>query len=114
MICRKPTEKMSLLYEVLKSYSCLVGIIVLFSDACERIIIIIYDTMTFRHDLKGLLISFSFLFLFSFLIVIKYISGGPGSGKGTQCAMIVEHFGFAHLSAGDLLRDEIKSGSENG
>ena len=55
-----------------------------------------------------------FLFLFSFLIVIKYISGGPGSGKGTQCAMIVEHFGFTHLSAGDLLRDEIKSGSENG
>lgn len=28
--------------------------------------------------------------------------------------MIVEHFGFTHLSAGDLLRAEIKSGSENG
>jgi len=41
-------------------------------------------------------------------------SGGPGSGKGTQCANIVEHFGFIHLSAGDLLRAEIKSGSENG
>ena len=41
-------------------------------------------------------------------------SGGPGSGKGTQCANIVEHFGFTHLSAGDLLRAEIKSGSENG
>jgi dephospho-CoA kinase len=40
--------------------------------------------------------------------------GGPGSGKGTQCANIVEHFGFTHLSAGDLLRAEIKSGSENG
>jgi UMP-CMP kinase len=26
----------------------------------------------------------------------------------------VEHFGFTHLSAGDLLRAEIKSGSENG
>uniref|UniRef100_A0A0D9WN14 Chalcone--flavanone isomerase n=1 Tax=Leersia perrieri TaxID=77586 RepID=A0A0D9WN14_9ORYZ len=34
--------------------------------------------------------------------------------KGTQCSNIVEHFGFTHLSAGDLLRQEIKSGSENG
>ncbi|CAI9770389.1 unnamed protein product [Fraxinus pennsylvanica] len=41
-------------------------------------------------------------------------TGGPGSGKGTQCANIVEHFGYTHLSAGDLLRAEIKSGSENG
>ena len=40
--------------------------------------------------------------------------GGPGSGKGTQCAYIVEHYGYTHLSAGDLLRAEIKSGSENG
>ena len=33
--------------------------------------------------------------------------GGPGSGKGTQCARIVENFGFIHLSAGDLLRKEV-------
>ena len=43
-----------------------------------------------------------------------FLTGGPGSGKGTQCANIVEHYGFSHLSAGDLLRAEIKSGSENG
>lgn len=55
-----------------------------------------------------------------FLIEVDYWSnndngtGGPGSGKGTQCANLVEHFGFTHLSAGDLLRAEIKSGSENG
>lgn len=42
------------------------------------------------------------------------MTGGPGSGKGTQCTNIVDHFGFTHLSAGDLLRAEIKSGSENG
>lgn len=41
-------------------------------------------------------------------------SGGPGSGKGTQCEKIVETFGFTHLSAGDLLRKEISSNSENG
>ncbi|CAL9750643.1 unnamed protein product [Musa acuminata subsp. burmannicoides] len=47
-------------------------------------------------------------------ITVVFVLGGPGSGKGTQCAKIVENFGFTHLSAGDLLRAEIKSGSENG
>lgn len=42
------------------------------------------------------------------------LSGGPGSGKGTQCEKIVEAFGFKHLSAGDLLRKEIVSNSEYG
>ncbi|KAL3647449.1 hypothetical protein CASFOL_008417 [Castilleja foliolosa] len=42
------------------------------------------------------------------------VTGGPGSGKGTQCTRIVETFGFTHLSAGDLLRKEISSNSENG
>ena len=40
--------------------------------------------------------------------------GGPGAGKGTQCGKIVEEYKYAHLSAGDLLRAERKSGSENG
>ncbi|KMT18559.1 hypothetical protein BVRB_2g026930 [Beta vulgaris subsp. vulgaris] len=47
-------------------------------------------------------------------ITVIFVLGGPGSGKGTQCANIVENFGYTHLSAGDLLRAEIKSGSENG
>lgn len=33
-------------------------------------------------------------------------TGGPGAGKGTQCAKLVEAFGLVHLSAGDLLREE--------
>ncbi|KAB5526806.1 hypothetical protein DKX38_020653 [Salix brachista] len=45
---------------------------------------------------------------------VVFVLGGPGSGKGTQCANIVKHFGYTHLSAGDLLRAEMKSGSENG
>ncbi|KAL3521435.1 hypothetical protein ACH5RR_019584 [Cinchona calisaya] len=45
---------------------------------------------------------------------ITFVLGGPGSGKGTQCARIVENFGFTHLSAGDLLRHEISSNSKNG
>ena len=32
---------------------------------------------------------------------------GPGSGKGTQCAKMVDKYGLAHLSAGDLLREEV-------
>lgn len=40
------------------------------------------------------------------------LSGGPGSGKGTQCEKIVENYGFTHLSAGDLLRREIASNGE--
>lgn len=40
--------------------------------------------------------------------------GGPGCGKGTQCDKIVQKYGFTHLSSGDLLRDEVASGSERG
>ena len=51
-------------------------------------------------------------------MIIKFffhvLSGGPGSGKGTQCAKIVETFGFKHLSAGDLLRREIACNSKYG
>lgn len=44
-----------------------------------------------------------------------FVLGGPGSGKGTQCAKLVEEFGFVHLSAGDLLRAERNTpGSEHG
>lgn len=45
---------------------------------------------------------------------VIFVLGGPGCGKGTQCANIVQQFGYTHLSAGDLLRAEIKSGSGNG
>jgi len=45
---------------------------------------------------------------------VFFVMGGPGSGKGTQCAKLVEQFGFVHLSAGDLLRQEVSSGSEVG
>lgn len=47
-------------------------------------------------------------------VPIIWVLGGPGSGKGTQCAKIVEKFGFSHFSTGDLLRDEVASGSEKG
>ncbi|KAJ2718911.1 bifunctional uridylate/adenylate kinase [Coemansia sp. Benny D115] len=37
---------------------------------------------------------------------VVFVLGGPGSGKGTNSAKLVEDFGFVHLSAGDLLREE--------
>ena len=42
------------------------------------------------------------------------IFGAPGSGKGTQSEVLIEQFGFDHISTGDLLRAEIKQGSELG
>ncbi|XP_034102731.1 adenylate kinase isoenzyme 1 isoform X1 [Drosophila nasuta] len=47
-------------------------------------------------------------------VPIIWILGGPGCGKGTQCAKIVEKYGFTHLSSGDLLREEVASGSDKG
>jgi len=45
---------------------------------------------------------------------VVFVLGGPGAGKGTQCGKIVEEHGYVHLSAGDLLRAERKSGSAQG
>jgi len=42
------------------------------------------------------------------------IFGAPGSGKGTQSDILVEKYGFDHISTGDVLRAEIKAGSELG
>lgn len=42
------------------------------------------------------------------------IFGAPGSGKGTQSERIVEQFGLNHISTGDVLRAEIKNGTELG
>jgi UMP-CMP kinase len=45
---------------------------------------------------------------------VIFVLGGPGAGKGTQCANIVKTYNFLHLSAGDLLRAEMNSGSQYG
>jgi adenylate kinase len=38
----------------------------------------------------------------------------PGAGKGTQAAKLAEHYGIAHLSSGELLRQEIAADTEIG
>ena len=41
-------------------------------------------------------------------------SGGPGSGKGTQCDKVCVKYGYTHMSTGDLLRFEVMSGTPRG
>ena len=42
------------------------------------------------------------------------IFGAPGSGKGTYSDEIVARYGMGHISTGDVLRSEIKNGTELG
>lgn len=42
------------------------------------------------------------------------ILGRQGSGKGTQCVRLVEHYGTVHVSTGDMLRAAIAEGTELG
>ncbi|KAL3233587.1 Uridylate kinase [Nakaseomyces bracarensis] len=48
-------------------------------------------------------------------VSVIFVLGGPGAGKGTQCAKLVRDYKFVHLSAGDLLRaEQNREGSEFG
>ena len=42
------------------------------------------------------------------------IFGAPGAGKGTQSDLLIEKYGLGHISTGDVLRSEIKKGTELG
>ena len=42
------------------------------------------------------------------------LMGAPGSGKGTQAALIVKELGLPHISTGDLLRAAVAAGTELG
>merc|ERR1711962_810481 len=46
---------------------------------------------------------------------IIFVLGGPGAGKGTICEHLNKSYGFHHLSAGELLRQEMRrEGSQYG
>lgn len=40
--------------------------------------------------------------------------GPPGVGKGTQAKLLAENINYVHLSTGNILREEVKKGSELG
>ena len=37
-------------------------------------------------------------------ITVIFVLGGPGAGKGTQCAKLVDNFSFSHLSGLPLVK----------
>ena len=40
--------------------------------------------------------------------------GAPGCGKGTQAQRLKAHYGIEHVSTGEVIRDEIRRGTELG
>ena len=42
------------------------------------------------------------------------IFGAPGSGKGTQSQLLIDKYNLKHVSTGEILREEIKMGTELG
>lgn len=40
--------------------------------------------------------------------------GSPGSGKGTQAQFLKKHYGIAHISTGDMLRERVALGDALG
>ncbi|OGC35511.1 adenylate kinase [candidate division WOR-1 bacterium RIFOXYB2_FULL_48_7] len=46
--------------------------------------------------------------------MILIFLGPPGSGKGTQAKMLAEKTKIPHISVGDILRDEVRKGSDLG
>lgn len=53
-------------------------------------------------------------YIVSFFMLNIVIFGAPGSGKGTQSELMIKKYGLKHISTGDLLRAEIKAGTELG
>ena len=44
----------------------------------------------------------------------RLIMGPAGSGKGTMAKLIIEEFGVAHISTGDMLRENVKNDTSLG
>lgn len=40
--------------------------------------------------------------------------GAPGAGKGTQASLLAARYGFAHISTGDIFRENIKHSTKIG
>lgn len=40
--------------------------------------------------------------------------GPPGAGKGTQAEKLIKKYGFNHISTGEVIRDQIRKGTELG
>ncbi|XP_053154583.1 adenylate kinase isoenzyme 1-like isoform X3 [Hemicordylus capensis] len=46
--------------------------------------------------------------------IIIFMVGGPGCGKGVQCARLADKYNFYHVAIGDLLREEASRATSKG
>jgi adenylate kinase len=46
--------------------------------------------------------------------VAMVLFGSPGSGKGTQAKFLIRWLGIPHISTGDMLREQVRCGTELG
>ena len=56
--------------------------------------------------------AFCFLLFFLLPATDRRFSGGPGVGKGTQCAKMAKDLGVVHLSIGEVLRSTASTNQE--
>ncbi|CAO2641030.1 Adenylate kinase isoenzyme 1 [Lemmus lemmus] len=47
-------------------------------------------------------------------LLIVFVVGGPGCGKGTQCRNMATKYGFCHVGLGQLLREEAQRSTKRG
>ena len=68
------------------------------------------------RDLKKLLGNPKIIFVLGKFekLKFKFFTGGPASGKGTQCELIKKEYGVVHLSTGNMLRAAVAAGTEVG
>lgn len=56
----------------------------------------------------------TFFYKFEGIMLNILLFGGPGAGKGTQAARLIEKYKFNHISTGEVIRTEINQQSEIG
>ena len=67
-----------------------------------------------RHILRILLVCLTALTCWAQEVPRVILIGPPGAGKGTQARNLATRFGLAHISTGDILRENRKQGTELG